>query len=754
MPKQAAKAEINTFVGGLVTEASPLNFPPNASPDMENFQLNRDGSLQRRLGLDFESEYTLFDAPTAANNVYPPDPITFKWENVAGISDFSVLVAQFDNALVFFDLNTENLSTEGEIGRLEIADFPKDVRYSFSSADGKLVVVAGVEKICVITYSAGSFAFIYDKLRTRDFWGIQAVDTEGAKHELDPLYRSSTLSNAHIYNLQNQSWGTNKTRDSDGVEADPIVHYRNVLGTYPSNSEQVWLGLQYKPDSGGNPTERFYPIMSRDLFGTTGLSSKGFYIIDVINRGASRIAAVNSNNARRGGAAISYTVPSVPDYTNGGATCVAEFAGRIFYGGFSGETVGGDSRSPILSNYIFFSQLVKNTSDLTKCYQQGDPTSRDDSDILDTDGGFVKISGAERVIGMTTLGSSVIVICTNGVWAISGGSDYGFSATNYRVDKISSFGCVAPLSIVEEKGRVFFWGEEGIFVVAKSQVGDLVVENISRGKIDKFFLELPIFSKRSSVGVYDFYSGKILWTYQKEGSTDNYELNLDTALSSFYLYRVTGSVGDKLIRVVSPFTTTPFSTFSTADEVFSATDNVLQDSEQVVVNSLFVESKLSTVKYLVAVTEDGVTKFTFAAYRNIGFRDWTLADGVGEDSAGSILTGAMTLGDSSVRKQIQFLTVHFKRTEEEVDGLVINESGCLMGSRWDWAGNAESLKWSAVKQAYRHSKPQEVFNFDVVSSRNMLRGQGRSLALYFETQPGKNCHILGWSIAADGNPKA
>lgn len=753
MPKTPVKAEINTFVGGLVTEASPLNFPPNSSPDMENFQLNRDGSLQRRFGMDLEANFVLFDPPTAANNIYPPNPVTFKWTNVAGISDFTVLVCQFDNSLIFFNLDKENLSREGEIGRLDLTQFPKDVQFSLSSEDGRLVAVAGVEKIALITYDSGVFNVRYDVLRTRDMWGVEGTDSEGAKYESDPLYRGSVLSNAHIYNLQNQSWGTSKTRDTDGAVADPISHYRDQLGLYPSNSEQVWAGLQYKPDGSGNPTERYYPSMSRDLFGTAGLSAKGFYIIDVISRGASRLRAVNESYANRGAATIAYTVPTNPDYTNGGATCVAGFAGRIFYAGFSGETIGGDARSPVLSNYVFFSQLVRSTNDLVKCYQQGDPTSRDDSDILETDGGFVKIAGADRIIRMITIGSSLVVICSNGVWAISGGSDYGFSATNYRVDKVSSFGCLSPQSVVEEKGRVFFWGEDGIFVVAKSQLGDLAVENISRGRIDKFYQALSVFSKTNSVGVYDFYSGKILWIYNVEGSFNNYELVLDTALSSFALNRVNGIISGKTVKLVSLFTTSPFSTAASTEEVFSATDLVSADLDTVVVDAETVGTGLSTVKYLVAITDGDVTKFSFSSYRNIDFYDWSLVDGVGADATAYGLTGAMIVGDSSVRKQLQFLTMHFKRTEEDSVNGVVNTSSCLLGTRWDWASEAASLKWSALKQAYRHSKPQDVINFDVVSSRNMLRGQGRALAIYFETEPGKNCHILGWNLAADGNAR-
>ena len=49
----------NTFVQGLITEASPLAHPKNASSDEINFKLNRDGSRDRRLGIDFEDGFVL-----------------------------------------------------------------------------------------------------------------------------------------------------------------------------------------------------------------------------------------------------------------------------------------------------------------------------------------------------------------------------------------------------------------------------------------------------------------------------------------------------------------------------------------------------------------------------------------------------------------------------------------------------------------------------------------------------------------------
>ena len=747
MPKNAAKSEIYSFIGGLVTEASELAFPANAASEIENFEINRDGSISRRLGMDLEPLFQLFNPPSEVNPLTSPKPVTFKWSNVAGISNFSVLAIQFDDSIMFFDIDVANLSSQGYLGSLELDGFPKDVRYGLSSVDGKLVVVAGIEKIAIVSYSGGTFTATYGTLKTRDLWGVECFGTHGEKFEKDDLYRSGGSPEV-VYNLRNQSWGSPRTRASDGVSFDPIRMYNLALDVFPSNSEQVWSGLQYKPDSSGNPTERFYPSMCQDLYGTSSKAAKGYFIIDVINRGASRLKAVQDNYDRNPGKLFNYSNITQVDYTNGGATCLVEYAGRMFFAGFTGETVGGDARSPNLSNHVFFSQLVKSTGDILKCYQQGDPTSRDEADIVDTDGGFIRISGAEKILAMVPTGSRLLVICSNGVWSITGGSDYGFTATNYKVDQVSSFGCISATSVVEEKGRVFYWGEDGIFVVTKNELGDSISENVTRGVIDKFYQELPIQARTSSIGVYDNIAGKIRWIYDiAEGET--YELILDSNLKCFYPFKL--FYPNDLCRVIGVFTTTPFNKYSEIDDVLVNIEQVQSNTDYVAIDGQSSESSLTAVKYLIRFNN----QYSFAYYRNNRFLDFEIVNGNGNDAVAKCLTGAITAGDSSIRKQVQFLTLHFKQTafRNVLNGPLINESGCLSQTRWDWANKLDSSKFGALKQVVRNSKPQDITNFDVITSRNMLRGQGRAFALYFQTEPRKDCKIIGWNLAIDGNAK-
>ena len=58
MPQSKTPVELTSFSKGLITEANPLTFPPDASVDEQNFVLNRNGTRSRRLGMDWEDGYT------------------------------------------------------------------------------------------------------------------------------------------------------------------------------------------------------------------------------------------------------------------------------------------------------------------------------------------------------------------------------------------------------------------------------------------------------------------------------------------------------------------------------------------------------------------------------------------------------------------------------------------------------------------------------------------------------------------------
>jgi hypothetical protein len=803
MAKQGARAEVNTFVQGLITEASPLNFPPNASVDEDNFILNRDGSRQRRLGMDFEDGYALRSvASVLPNQVSSAGHSSFTWSGVAGNDGLEFLVVQLNKDIKFFDLSADSITNEGYITSLQL-DFPTGTDYSFASVDGKLIVAAGSDTIGVITYNSGSsFTVEYVRLRVRDIWGVE----EQGQYESDYMYRDGVQHSEHIYNLRNQSWALPR-KDYKGRLKDPIRLYFLEHQVFPSNSETVWPGLQYQPVQGtSDPFERIYPAMYAEVFGADVKAPKGSFIIDLLRRGQSRITEYEANYERSytyneaideklgplvptvsaDGTTITYTqsttqeaVPAgwsykltyngivLPsDYTNGGASVVCEFAGRVFYAGFTGDIVDGDKRSPNLSNYVAFSQLVKSTGDITKCYQEGDPTSRENSDVVDTDGGVFRVSGADKIIGLVNIESHLIIIATNGVWAVSGGSDYGFTATNFKVVKISSYGGLSQSSIVEAGNQSFYWAEDGIYTIGRDKVGDLVVTSLTQQTIQTLYDEIPRNAKIGCKGVYDEYSKKIRWVYkQGEMFTETSvtkELILDTLLGSFYTHTI-GNATDNDVEIVGVTVGSAVRSEVVFDSIQAGTDEVLAGTDSVGYSLDVQFTGTQSVRYIAVKYVGSTTSLTVAMYRDPQFVDWRSSDSVGVDAKAYLLTGSQTAGDSSIMKQIPYLIMHFRRTEMETDanGVPLKQSSCKVRTQWDWANTANSKKWSSLFQAYRIRRPLLVSGgedydtgFETVVTKNKIRGRGRAFALYMETEPGKDCNILGWNLTVNGNALA
>lgn len=757
--KQASNVEFNGFIQGLITEASPLNFPANASLDEENFVLDKKGIRYRRYGLDFENGFSYINSFLDIDSLRNNPPVSFKWDQPGGVLDKTFIVIQEKNIVHFFDDSTSVLSATGYLGYITLTDFPSNVQFSITAVDGRLIVASGVEKLCLIEYKNSVLSHGYYNLKVRDTWGVEVTGIP--QYETDATYRGA-YDPKHYYNLQNQSWGIPR-KNSDGNLIDPITTYASHNPSdpnYPSNSEPVWPGLQFQPVTSGTPFERMYPDLYTDSRGVGVKSAKGYFIIDALSRGASRMEAFAVNKIKY--PALTYSTVDLPlDITPGGPTVVAEYAGRVWYGGFSGEATLGDQRSPNLSGYILFSQLIRNKADYAKCYQEGDPTSRDNSDIVDTDGGLVKISGMNKLVAMVELGSQLVVIADNGVWSVSGGSDYGFTATNYNVNKISSYGGLTASSIVQDGNQVLFWAEDGIYVVAPNEQGMLNVTNITRATIETYYQSIPIDSKLLVKAAYDNAESKIRWVYtignRFTSEVATYELILDPVIKAFYKNKITASTNTEC-ELISVFPSSKFTEIASPIDVVANAIPVVAAGVDVVASSPIATSSVGSVRYLCYRLVGGVLKFTFGYYKNLEFLDWS-EDSGGIDAKAFLITGAQIAGDSSKHKQLPYLTMHFAKTETGVTsgGEPVNGSSCLVRSQWDWAVKNLSNKWSPMREMYRFKKQPPPSNFDtgmeVTTSKSKMRGRGRSFALYMETAPGKDCQILGWSLSVDGNAK-
>jgi hypothetical protein len=761
MPKQSQRGEVNNFVGGLITEASPLNFPPNSSADEVNFELFRNGSRKRRLGMDYEPGYQLIPTGLDFTQLGKVGYTAYKWTAAGGNPNANFAVLQISNNLLFFNVDQSAVTGTGLAGQITVSDFPTDVNFSLTDIEGILVVASGTESFAVINYTSPNvFSLSYERILIRDLWGIE--ETTNPNYETDPTYRGNdTLQ--HRYNLQNQSWGIPR-KGSNAILQSPYEYFNGDLGKFPSNSEQVWAGLEFQSvASSQQPFERMYTNLYDEVLGSKFSSAKGYFIIDALKRGEGRATALAQNTAKYPIMSLSLNFPT--DYTPYGPTCVAQFAGRVFFSGFRGEVIGGDKRSPNYANYVFFSQLIKNNQDINKCYQDGDPTSRDASDLVDTDGGFLKVAGAQNIIGMYSMGINLVIIAENGVWALTGGTQSsGFTATSYKLDRLSSFGGTSAHSIVLEGDVCYYWANDGIYKIAKNQFGDLGVVSMTLNTIQTFYQSIPNLSKQTAFGGYDIINKKIRWVYKQgdffSDSSSTKELIFDSALGVFTCNTIMNAPNN-VAEVSGMFQSQTYITSDTNSDVFSGGNAVLCGTDTVTSESSSRVDAQQYLRYFVMVNVGGLLYVTISYYYNTSFRDWHTVDGVGVDAKAYCLTGASTGGDSSIDKQTPYLFLTFIRTEDGVDSnaVPINQSSCLMRSQWNYANQIESNKWSPLVQSYRYRKARIVENlsdafdtgFYAITSKSKLRGRGKAIALYFETEPYKDCQILGWNISVNIN---
>lgn len=766
MVKPVRRAEVLGFAKGLNTEANPLSGQADSSADELNFEIHQDGTRSRRLGMDAEvgSSYVNTGLPWA--RLQGSGRASYLWEGVGGDPTKSYVAVQIGSYLYFF---APGVGPQGqtELISLQILPIADQTTVGMASVEGYLAIVTGAPDILIIDET---FQITPLRIKIRDLFGIE--ETQNPMFEIDPAFRGP-LTQEHYYNLFNQGWAIPRYAWQTGSPplTDAVIlgsDYR-PLEIAPSNSDTVWSGLDFKPvdkDSEGNYTsiEAFSYKQFNAITGAKTQAGQGFFLIDAFQRGSSRSEEwiLHRNKYPQTGGILGGSFSPKADTTIGGPTSVAAHAGRIFYSGCRGDVVDGDARSPNYSNFVFFTQLIKAKADFNKCYQEGDPSSRDTNEIVDTDGGFITISEAINIHRMFSLGSRLFLIANNGVWSITGGSDYGFSATNYKVDKLSNFGGVPGASLILAGNSAFFWGYDGIYNIGKNQYGDYEVQNISKPVINTYFTEITKEAKLTCQGLYDKPRNQVRWVYIEgvpfTDTSTTKELILDLNHQGYYPFELSTSTVNTTY-LFSGIQTGDFAVKYVQESVEVAAELVLVGTDIVVAGNTTKTALDSTVSYLAVTNLGGVLNFRFCGYQNPDFEDWAYT-GYPVDAPAFIRTNSLTAGDFSVKKQSPYLVMAFAETEKAiVNDEIDQESSCIGQTLWNFTHNARSGKWSREMQMYRKSRfymgDVDIDNgFSINLTKTKLRGIGRSLAFQFRTEPKKECHIYGWSISLTGNDLA
>lgn len=722
MPQSLTQKTVNTFIRGLITEAGELTFPEGASIDELNCDLKRDGSRRRRLGVEFEENSVLSSFTVDTSRLIN----TGDWLNVGGQAGLEFLVVQTGPILRFYNkatapysgneiTQTVDLSAYEVVGSVGAAN----VKCQFASINGALVVASPAINTVYIERDNITEALTTSQIsfRTRDF------EWQGDKTTYSTGLATASVSAARKYDTANAGWTGTK-----GAAA--LTTWIAAKAGYPP------LTLPWY--AGKNSSGAFAVAEWENIFSGTSLTGNGTFILDFFNKDRSTVSGITG---------------LTPEVESTRFKAVSAFAGRVFYAGLESSKNSGS---------ILFSRLIEDLSELGDCYQINDPTSEDISDLLDTDGGVIRIPDAVNIKLLYSFGQALYVFADNGVWSING-VDGVFRATEYSVKRVSNVGLLSPQTFAQAEGVPFWWSRSGIHTMQiDAGTGQAQEQNISISTIQTFWDNISPSSKAAAFSIYDAINKKIFWFYPNNGEplTNKYNriLILDIPLQAFYPWSVADQATNTDYIVGAAFYSGFGSDLAALDVVLDNGDDVFQGVDDVV-STQYVDFPTGVPAVVLLVRDGPSGNLTMATFSSETFLDWTTTNYSSYADAGYEF-----FGDLLIQKTSPYVIVYTRMTEEGWTGNEtvgydpIRGSSLLVSAYWDFK---KTPSWTP-QQSYRYKYPLVVNPSDltdfaypatVLSTRMKLTGRGRVMRLRFESEQGKDFVLLGYGVLGGRNQR-
>ena len=715
MPQSLNQKAVNNFVRGLITEAGELTFPEGASVDELNCDLRRDGTRRRRLGVEYESNNSLSTFTLSDTEVLH----TGDWVNVGGNADLEYLVMQKGSTLYFYNKGSLPYSAQIQTNSINLTTYEhsgsngaETAKCQFASLKGNLVVSSPEMNTIAIEYNSSSNTFT----ATQISFEIRDFEWQG---DTSAYYSNdSTPSQDRKYDAQNTGWNT-------GNGAPTTLTKRLTHPWYAG-----------KDENGAYSSAEWEKI-----YGGTTLTGNGHYVLDFFTKNRGTASGVSS-------------LTKATDPENSRFRCVESFAGRVFYAGLESAENAGT---------ILFSKLVDTVDDLGICHQQNDPTAEYESDLLDTDGGEIKIPDAIKIQKLYAYQNSLFIFAENGIWQISG-VDGVFRASSYSVNRVSRVGLLTPESFVAAEGVPFWWSRFGIHTMQTDPVsGQGSEQNLTLPTIQSYWDKIESAAKLKVTATYDSINKRIFWSYPDDGEEVTAKLNnfliLDVPLRAFYPWKVSDQSSDTSCVVGVAF----YSSYGANALELDVTTNSGADDVVTSAGDDVVSTQISTVTTgdpaIVLICRNGSDdKITMGGFTSISFKDWTDTN---YDSYAE--TGYDFVGDVVTKKSAPYIVTYCRLTEtgftgNEDDGYeAVRPSSLLVSSAWDF-----NETFGTSQEAYRKKFPVvvdpnnlSVYNYPetVITSRLKVRGTGRSVRIKYESQEGKDFLLIGWGIILGRNPR-
>lgn len=762
MARAAQQKVYADFRQGFVTVANPLAYPEGSVKDIENIDIQDNGTLRVRPGLRQESVNTIATGLTMGE-VNNKALSTHVWYNVGNDGDRKFSVVQVGTMLYFFDMLDEGIDLSQQAATtldMGLTGEEEEVVISTATGSGWLFVCHPNIKPFTLRYEDGDVVKedITIKVRDLSIW-------EGESDTQTGYNRSPSLYPQHEYNLRNGGWpqtadtSTDARVDSPIQVRDPVEWTNAKLGFYPPISVPFYAARQ---GGGGNVNQQnaYSPWgIKNDVWGDSPVP-RGKFVVEAeswtrAGDGTTPLTSSTSSDFL----SRTYSWTQYP-------TTVEFYAGRVWYTGATGykETSSvpyadyPKKDNMDVSNTIYFSQQIEdNLNKVGKCYQENDPTAEDINQLLATDGGTVSIRGAGDILDIKTFRTSLIVFATQGVWAISGIDTNSFKADSFSVTKISNIGPSSDKTISANNSNIYYIANDAIYVLSMDDVtGMPTPQDITSGKIKDFYNDIPYSQKEKAKAFFDtnnrnlyvFYSDIVEPDPEVANISYNKCLIFNQDLGCFYKYRI--NISSHYIVDGLFYNKDQLLTFT--DQVVDGTDIVVDGTDEVIVQSSYASTSTNAIQLLTIYDNEGDAEFTFSSFTSENPKeDWgvpfTAFVEFGFDVAGDIMRDSL---------KAPVLISHLERTEDgfeidpETSQLVLtNESSCLMSYGWDWASNyGRQTQIYKFHRNYIPSGPSDLFEYgvDVITTRNRIRGKGHSLGVRLDSEAGKDFRLLGFGI--------
>ena len=713
MPQNLTQRVVNTFIKGLVTEAGELTFPPDASVDELNCDLRRDGSRRRRKGIAKEtnsvlSTFTVSDAAITT---------TGTWSNVGGQSGLEFLVFQNGATLYFYNKAEAPFSANQEAHTVNLATYEtsggvgaSEAKCTFTSLKGALLVVSSSINPIYIERDnvAETLTVTQIDFRTRDF------DWQGDTSTY--FTDNASPSDERKYDAQNTGWNTGNGAPTDLTKrlTHPWYSGKDATGTYDAAEwEKIYTG--------------------------TTLTGNGHYIVDFFNKNRSSASGISGLTT---------------EVETSRFSAIANFSGRAFYAGLN---------SAKNTDIILFSQLITDFNKLGECLQQNDPTSEYISDLLDTDGGTIRIAGAVGIKVLYVIDASLYIFADNGVWRIEG-IDGVFSPSAFAVKKVTDVGIVDASSFIVADGSPIWWSRNGIHTLDfDGSTGRPVESNLTLGTIQSYWDLIPNESKTKLKTSFDSVNKRAYWAWPDQGESVEPKVNnilvLDAALRAFYPWRIEDAGVNTDCVIDFEFYSGFGASLSALDVVTTNGDDVVTTAGDDVISQQVANVATGSPAIIAIIRDSATNKITMGSFTGNDFLDWGTTNYSSYAEAGYDF-----MGDLLLQKTAPYVTTYMRLTETAWEGNEQtgyepnNPSSMFVTSFWDF----KSASSSTPQQAYRFKRMPVVnssnlldFNHpeSVIVTRMKLRGKGRSMRLKFESEQGKDFILLGFSVLGGVNSK-